>query len=183
MDQGYTLALPQSSQILFWGGFTWADLDKGRSELSHHLSSIEKEIALEPADIVVAGFSRGAGLALLAAMKGDVTPGGLILVAPWLPDLDKWEREIISLGRKGIRFWIICGDHDDDCLEGSKRLFTILEKAGANVHLDIVREMDHDFPVDFETRLSKVLRGVPAIVVSDRREWTADPRWQSTIHR
>ncbi len=158
VDQGYTLALPQSSQITFWGGFTWADLDKGRSEVSHHLRAIQEDTAFEPTDNIIAGFSGGAGLALLAVMNGDVTPGGLILVAPWLPDLDKWEKEIISLGGKGIEYWIICGDQDGDCLDGSKRLSSILEKAGARVRLDIVQELDHDFPVDFETRLSRVLK-------------------------
>jgi|GEM_PF-280982 len=158
MHQGYSLAFPQSSQVTFWEGYTWADLDKGRSELSQHLSSIQSGIAVEPTDMVVAGFSGGARLALLAVMKGDVIPGDLILVAPWLPELDKWEEEIRSIGEKKIRFWILCGDRDHDCLEGSKRLSSILEKAGAQVHLDIVQDLDHDFPVDFEVRLSKALK-------------------------
>jgi len=152
MRQGYSLAFPQSSQITFWEGYTWADLDKGRSELS-----VQNGIAVEPADMVVAGFSGGARLALLATMKGDVTPGGLILVAPWLPELDKWGEEIRYIGEKKIGFWILCGDQDRDCLEGSKRLSSILEKVGAQVQLDIVQDLDHDFPVDFEARLSKAL--------------------------
>jgi predicted esterase len=158
MRQGYSLAFPQSSQITFWGGYTWADLDKGRSELYHHLGSIQSDIPVEPKNMIVAGFSGGARLALLAVMKEDVTPGGLILVAPWLPELDRWEKEIKSIGEKKIRFWILCGDQDRDCLDGARKLGYILKKAGAQVHLDIIQDLDHDFPEDFEARLSKALK-------------------------
>jgi predicted esterase len=158
LRQGYSLAFPQSSQITFWEGHTWADLDKGRTELSQHLSSVRSEIAVEPKDLILAGFSGGARLALLSVMRGDVTPGVLILMAPWLPELDRWEEEIRYIGRKGIRFWVLCGDQDRDCLESSKKLSSILEEAGANVHQDIIQNLDHDFPLDFEERLSKTLK-------------------------
>jgi predicted esterase len=158
MRQGYSLAFPQSSQITFWGGYTWADLDKGRRELSQHLGSIQSDIPVEPMDMVVAGFSGGARLALLAVMKGDIAPGGLILVAPWLPEIDRWGEEIITIGEKGIKLWIFCGDQDRDCLDGARKLGSILKKAGAQVHLDIIQNLDHDFPEDFEARLSKALK-------------------------
>ena len=45
--------------------------------------------------------------------------------------------------------WILCGDQDNDCLEGSKKLGFMLEAAGAYMRLDIVEGLDHDFPIDF----------------------------------
>ena len=154
---GYDLVLPQSSQITFWEGYTWNDLDKGLSELIEHLGSAHRMIGAEPKDLVLAGFSGGARLALLAVLKGEVTTSGLILVAPWLPELDSWAEDIQSIGIKGTKCWIFCGDQDRDCLEGSKKLGTMLEMAGTHVHLEIIEGLDHDFPVDFEVKLSMIL--------------------------
>jgi predicted esterase len=155
---GYSLALPQSSQISFWEAYTWADLERGRSEVSQHLSLIRSALGAEPGSLVLAGFSGGANQVLLSVLKGDAVPRGLILVAPWLPELDQWAEEVQSIGNKGIRWWILCGDQDHDCLEGSKKLGSILRLAGVHAHLEIVEGLDHDFPVDFEERLLRIMK-------------------------
>lgn len=156
LRHGYDLALPQSSQITFWDAYTWIDLDKGISELAVHLRLIQS-IGVEQRDMVVAGFSGGAGLALYTVLMEEIAPIGLILMAPWLPELDNWREMLRSHGRKGLRCWIICGDKDDDCLEGAKRLFSMLEESGVNAQLQIIEGLDHDFPTDFDERLSHML--------------------------
>ncbi len=155
---GYSLALPQSSQTTFWDAYTWDDLERGRSELSQHISSVRSALGTGAMDMILAGFSGGARLALHSVLMGDVAPSGLMLVAPWLPELDKWADEIRSLGKKGIRVWILCGDQDRDCLEGSKKLSSMMGSTGACVHLEIVEGLEHDFPIDFEERLTRALK-------------------------
>ena len=156
LRHGYDLALPQSSQITFWDAYTWIDLDKGTSDLAVHLRSIHS-MGVEQKDMIIAGFSGGARLALHAVLKGEIEPFGLILIAPWLPELDDWMEMLRSHGRMRLRCWIICGDQDNDCLEGAKRLFSILEESGVNAHLKIIEGLDHDFPVDFDERLPHML--------------------------
>lgn len=57
-----------------------------------------------------------------------------------------------------MKCWIFCGDQDCDCLEGSKKLGTMLEMAGIHVRLEIMEGLDHDFSMDFEARLSRALK-------------------------
>jgi predicted esterase len=158
INQGFDLALPQSSQITSWDAFTWADLEIGLAELAKHADSVQGALDCNQSEMILAGFSGGARLALHSVLKGRVAPRGLILVAPWLPELDDWAEAIEIMVRGEIRCWIICGERDGDCLEGARKLSSMLKTAGSDVQLEIIPDLDHDFPVDFDDWLSRVLR-------------------------
>lgn len=163
IKRGCVLALPQSSQVRFWHGYTWADLARGRNELMDHMERIESDRMYGAESWVLAGFSGGARLALHCTLEGDVAPRGLILVAPWLPELKEWEGKVRALESKDIRVSVLCGDHDPDSYAGSKELARILTEAGVPVRLDIVKDLDHDFPEDFGERLTDILEFIKAV--------------------
>jgi predicted esterase len=157
LREGFDLALPQSSQTTSWEAFTWEDLNRGLIELIAHLDRVQCALAIHQEDAIIAGFSGGARLALHAVLKGAVSPGGLILIAPWLPDLDSWGEALETIRAERIKCWIVCGDQDSDCLEGSKKLGSMMELDGIDTQLDIIKGLDHDYPVDFGARLSLYL--------------------------
>ncbi len=54
LDQGYTLALPQSSQIQFSDGFVWDDIHRGKEELKEHYVNFKENYTIE--SVIIGGF-------------------------------------------------------------------------------------------------------------------------------
>lgn len=157
MDEGYVVALPQSSQMTQIDCYTWQDLEKGRTELRAHLADLAGRQGLSLEGLVIAGFSGGARLALYSILTGDVSPRGFILMAPYLPNLDEWKGMIDQRPAKGARGHILCGDRDDQCLEGAKMAAALLTDAGIPTEFHILEGLDHEFPDDFHSRLASML--------------------------
>lgn len=151
VDHGYALALPQSSQITYWNAFVWDELEKARVEL---VANIEEARGSYGDDVILAGFSSGTRVVLNSLLQGDVRPKAMVLVGPWLPEVEEWAEAIRSL--EDVRFFIICGDRDRDCYDKAVRLNEILVEAGVPSKLDIIEGLDHEFPMDFERRLSRI---------------------------
>ncbi|QHA91964.1 alpha/beta hydrolase [Bacillus sp. N1-1] len=150
--QGYTLAFPQSSQIQFSDAYEWEDLQKGVQEIQEHVKELSSH-----SSILIGGFSAGCRVALKAMMEERVSVDGFVFVAPWLPEIDEWKEAMTSLQNTNISGYIICGDQDDDCLEGSKALAAILEEKGIAHELKIVKGLDHEYPEAFNESLQRAL--------------------------
>lgn len=99
----------------------------------------------------------GARAALYAVLSGAVTPKGLILVAPWLPELEEWSEEFSALKEKGVRVYICCGDADEDCFESSEQLFELLDEEGVEVDFKLCPDLDHDYPENFDQLLGEAI--------------------------
>lgn len=155
--QGYSLAFPQSSQITSHETYTWNDLEKGLMEINSHLNDLEKEHDITGGGWVLSGFSGGARLALYSVLYGDLHPKGLILIAPYLPEIKEWEGMVRNLTRKGLKICVLCGDQDSISFEAGKEVKRILDEIGIPTMLQVVEGLDHDFPDDFAQRLSEML--------------------------
>lgn len=151
--QNYMLAFPQSSQIQFSDAYQWEDLEKGVQEIQAHVNEFSSHTSL-----IVGGFSAGCRVALKAMMEGCVKVEAFIFIAPWLPEITEWKEGITSLKDANISGYIICGDQDDDCLEGSKALSAILEEKGITHELKIVKGLDHEYPEAFNETLHRALQ-------------------------
>ncbi|OSY17099.1 hypothetical protein BTJ48_00910 [Bacillus mycoides] len=125
MEQGFMLALPQSSQIQFSDGYVWDNIERGRDELKGHYNKIKVNKTF--GNIIIGGFSAGARVALHSMLQGEIEVNGFIFVAPWLPEMEEWEEMIGILHDKSIKGYIICGDQDEDCFEGTQQFVTLLK--------------------------------------------------------
>lgn len=143
-DAGYIVALAQSSVESFSDAFGWDDTGKGAAELEQHLSSLRERFGVPPERTVLAGFSAGCNVILRAVLDGKAKAGALLLVAPWLPQLDEWAPRLEVL--TGTRVRIVVGDRDEDCLEGSMKLASLLDGAGVKHEVRIVEGLEHDYP-------------------------------------
>ena len=151
--QNYMLAFPQSSQIQFSDAYEWEDLEKGVQEIQAHVNEFSSHESL-----IIGGFSAGCRVALKAIVERCITVAGFIFVAPWLPEIDEWKEAITSLKDTNASGYIICGDQDDDCLEGSKALSAILDEKGIAHELKIVNGLDHEYPEAFNETLQRALQ-------------------------
>lgn len=157
LSRGHPLAFPQSSQMISYETYTWSDLDQGLEELKGHLSGLRGEHGLKRNEWILAGFSGGARSALYSVLHGGLRPKGLILIAPWLPELKEWEGSINDLDINDMRVCIVCGDKDKIGFESAKMANEVLVGSGIPTSFEVVAGLDHDFPEDLPERLDRML--------------------------
>lgn len=150
------LVAPHSTQQFDMRSDCWDDATIAEADVRHAAAG-----ALGSADdarppLVIGGFSQGAALALILAATGRL-PGvrGCIAVAPSA----SWATEVIGADATppaGLRVVVFAGKLDarfDDC----QRLAERLGSAGAEVRLEVIAGIGHDYPPDFT-------QGLPAAV-------------------
>lgn len=151
------LALPQSSDIQFYDGYYWNDVKKGTEELKEHYKEILGNYNIDSKNIIIGGFSAGARVALYAALNGSIRVKGLILVGPWLPEIEEWEELLDELKSQGVKCYIICGDKDEDCYDGSKKFVDMLNQRQMPNIFKVVKDLDHDYPANFNKELEEAI--------------------------
>ncbi|EJV87943.1 alpha/beta hydrolase [Bacillus mycoides] len=155
MEQGFILALPQSSQIQFSDGYVWDNIERGREELKGHYNKIKVNKTF--GNIIIGGFSAGARVALHSMLQGEIEVNGFIFVAPWLPEMEEWEEMIGILHDKSIKGYIICGDQDEDCFEGTQQFVTLLKDKNIEHKYKVVPNLNHDYPHNFDELLKEAI--------------------------
>ena len=155
MEQGFMLALPQSSQIQFSDGYVWDNIERGREELKGHYNKIKVNKPFE--NIIIGGFSAGGKVALHSMLQGEIEVNGFIFVAPWLPEMEEWEEMIGILHDKSIKGYIICGDQDEDCFEGTQQFVKLLKDKNIEHKYKVVPNLNHDYPHNFDELLKEAI--------------------------
>lgn len=87
--QGWLLAMPQSSQIDEPDAYVWNDWERVAQEIQQHYTTISKKYPVDSSKVVIGGFSMGGGLAAWLALRNAIPVRGFMLVAPYIPDLEK----------------------------------------------------------------------------------------------
>ena len=157
VDKNFILALPQSSQIQFSEGYEWKDIEKGARELKEHYENILERYNIDSDNIIIGGFSAGGRVALYSILKDMIQVKGFILVASWLPEIDKWAPLLDKIRKKGIKGYIVCGDKDDDCYECTRKFIDLLSSKKISYELKICKGLDHDYPDNFNEILPKAI--------------------------
>lgn len=160
LNRQFLLALPQSSQVEFSDAYSWEDIEKGASELKEHYGKILATNNVDKDNIIVGGFSAGARVVLYSILKNYVEVKGCVFIAPWLPEIDEWDQILNTLKLKGIKFYIICGDKDDDCLDCTLNLAEKLKEKNISHTFTIVKDLDHDYPEDFSNDLLNIIDSI-----------------------
>ena len=158
--QGFDLAFVRSSQLTFSDAFVWTDLEVGARDLGEQLRVLKDRGELDDRKVIMAGFSAGARMALHAVMTGMVKADGMVLVGPWLPEMDKWSAAIKKMGDHMPGAHIICGDQDADCLPGAKLLADTLGLMGRPCQMRVPAGLAHEYPDDFVPTLRTAIEAV-----------------------
>lgn len=157
VSEGWLVALPQSSQVFAPGTYTWNDWDWAQQEVGEQYSMLCKEYAIDPNQVILAGFSLGAGLAAWLVLSGKIKAQGLILVNPFLQDITAIMPFLKNNNLNGLRVYLVAGQRDQYCLGIAQQLNTLLPKYGISCFLDVYVDLDHSFPKDFEHKLPYAL--------------------------
>ncbi|WP_322924658.1 hypothetical protein [Paenibacillus campi] len=125
--------------------------------LQHHVPASLEQASAASTKPIIAGFSSGARAGLHAAATYPAAIAGLILVAPWLPDATEWQEALTYWQQYGVKLYIVCGEHDDDCLPGTEELVAELRLKGIEHQLHLMPGLGHNYPVHFEQLLTAAL--------------------------
>ncbi|MDZ7671817.1 MAG: hypothetical protein U5K53_03130 [Halanaerobiales bacterium] len=151
------LALPQSSMIEFSDAYSWEDIKKGTTEIKEHFDYIMNKYQISKNDIILGGFSAGARILLEAVGEGYIIPRGLILMAPWIPDIEEKRNILDTLKKKEIKVILLVGDKDKDCFKISKQFIELLDQYEISYKSKIINNLNHEYPADFNNELKNAV--------------------------
>ncbi|WDV47109.1 hypothetical protein PV797_05255 [Clostridiaceae bacterium M8S5] len=153
-ELGYKLAMIQSSQVQVTDGYVWSDINKGFKELLAHYECLQKD---KYDNLVVGGFSAGAGVIVEVIINQKIKADKIILVAPWFPNLDKIKENIYIIKAIKTKIYMIIGDEDDDCLECTREFKAMLDDNNIEHDFEFIKGLDHSYPDDFNKYLNRIL--------------------------
>jgi predicted esterase len=149
-EQGWLVALPQSSQPVHRDAYGWDDMDLAESELVAHLERLRTDNPVDIDRIVLGGFSQGGGLSVYLTVTAQLRTRGFIAVAPYLRSVDfLMDTDLPGLPQQP-RGWMITGGLDQ--ASGLfQKLETLLQKHNIPYQRRNYPELAHEFPPDFAT--------------------------------
>ena len=144
---GCIVASVQSSQPATESAFCWDDRDQVRRDLAAVLPEVPAH-----GEVVLAGFSQGAAIALELALAGDVVPASAVIgVAPSYPPDTRFPEARLAL------HVVILRGSEDDWGRSVPGTVEALRAAGHRVRVEEVPGLGHDYPDDFADRLPALL--------------------------
>ena len=164
-NQGFLLAVPHSSQPISSEEYCWDDPERSERDVAWAYRQVRDKYNIEPAKVIVAGFSQGAALAIYLTLNRTIPCRGFIAVAAsdWVAPEDKPANQrdhpskafasfIRAKDVKGLKGVVIMGE-EDAFLPKIKMLLERMIERGFNCKIDVVQNLGHEFPNDFEKRL------------------------------
>lgn len=82
---------------------------------------------------------------------------GYIFVAPWLPEVEEWEKLLNTLKDRSIKGYIVCGDQDEDCFECTQKFVALLQKKNIEYKYKVIEGLNYDYTENFEESHEKQL--------------------------
>jgi predicted esterase len=172
MQRGVGLAALWSSQVYDPDRRCWDDLEISEMELMWMYSQLSKHEGVDLQNIVFAGFSQGAAVAIYVTLKRILRCKGFIAVAPsdWVvPEAQgAVERDrpspaftsfVQSSSAEGVRGCIFAGENDL-FLKKIEFLKDEMTQRGLECMYSLERSIGHEYPNDFESKLAESLRFV-----------------------
>jgi predicted esterase len=159
VERGWLLALPQSSQIYGPQRYRWNDDQVAADELQAHYANLVVEYDIDPARVVVGGFSRGAGLGARAVLDGVIPARGFIAVAPVHPDFAGTSAlpDLILSPEQALRGYILLGEEDERYERHSRALVALMRRLNMPCILDRHEGVGHVYPPDFASVLQTAI--------------------------
>lgn len=163
--RGWLAALVQSSCPTWVSGFyDWPEDEQPLAELRQHYDAITGQYPVDPARVVVAGYSMGGQIAMQAALNGTIPARGFIGVEGWVFDLDRVPPLLESGANPGLRVYLVTGQ-GGQFRDDAPRLCELLRAHGIACEVETTRVKRHGFPADFEDVVGRAL----AFVAGERR--------------
>lgn len=156
-EQGWLLALPQSSQVMGEHTFGWNDRDWAVREIEQHVAAVQQQYPIDQERFIVAGFSMGGGLAATLALSGQLPVRGFIGVGPFLVSADSVMPLLEAPRTRQLRAYLLASERDAHCYSVAQKLAALLPAHGIACQIELHPDLGHDFPDEFERGIAKGL--------------------------
>lgn len=156
-DAGWLVAVAQSSQITSATTYVWNDHAVAVPEIQTHLVNLKNDYAIDDNQVIVGGFSAGAGLACRVVLKQEIKAKGFIGLGTYIASPEELLTEVDFEAIKHVRGVQIIGDQDEPCLPGTLKLTGMLKEHSIACNISIIEGMAHAYPPDFAERLCKAV--------------------------
>jgi predicted esterase len=164
-NQGFLLAVPHSSQPISSEEYCWDDPERSEHDVAWAYKQVRDKYNIDSAKVIVGGFSQGAALAMYLSLNRTFPCRGFIAIAAsdWVaPEVkpasqrDHPSKAFASFIRardvRGLKGVVIMGEKDAFLPKIEVLLKGMIER-GLNCKIDVVQNLGHEFPVDFDRRL------------------------------
>lgn len=150
-QRGWLVLSPQSTQPLFPGSYCWDEVGLGLTDLRYYYEDVLQNYPIDPDRILIGGFSQGSGMAMYAAVKGDLVVRGFIGIGTWWADAGELAHE-----RKDIRGYFVTGEKDHT-LDRAREIQDILRRNNVPFNEEVHADIGHEFPADFARSFDKAI--------------------------
>jgi len=151
---GWTILSAQSTQPLYHGAYCWDDPVKGLQDILFYLEQTMETNPIDQERIIIGGFSQGSGMAIYAALSGNLPVRGFMAGATWWPDVESLAA--LASHAKKLRGYFICGEKDYT-LDRAREIQVMLQQHRIPFKEEFHLGLGHEFPTDFETSLKNTL--------------------------
>lgn len=147
VDDGWLIALPQSSEVFWTDAYVWHDPAGATKEVEMHYNRVRAKHEVDANQTIVSGFSRGGHMAIWVALTSSIKPRGFVAVAPSLDQATDLLTQAEQTKPSGLRGYIIAGERDEIAhIDEARKLVAELDALGIRCQLEGHADMSHEFP-------------------------------------
>jgi predicted esterase len=106
---------------------------------------------VDPQRVLISGFSQGSGMALYAALRGNIPVRGFIGIATWWENVDE-----LACGGKNLRGYFVTGAKDHT-LDRGREIQNTLRANNVQLVEEVHADLGHEFPDDFAASFDKAI--------------------------
>jgi predicted esterase len=157
----WLVAALQSSQPKWKDAYVWDDHEYAGEEIKKHLTNLNRQYAVDPGKVVLAGYDQGGEIAVDLSLKGIIPVVGFIAIAPagsWIADPETWATFIQESKNRNLCGYFMVGKEDEIVsTKGIRSLAKMLVKEGIPCEVEEVPNVGHTFVPEFASGLLRAL--------------------------
>lgn len=161
-NEGWLLAAIQSSQVVSIESYVWDDQDIAKNDVKQQYAQLKDEYTIDLNHTILAGFSRGAETAFRLALSNAIPAQGFILLGPGGPttaDPHAWQSLLEQATALHVRGYVVLGEDDQGIPHATiRQLVQMLNDRNIPCELEIVPNLDHEYPQDISPYLKRALK-------------------------
>jgi len=149
---GWAVLSAQSTQPLYPGSYCWDDPAVGLRDILSYVEHTLETNGIDWERIVIGGFSQGSGMAIYAALSGNIPVRGFMVSATWWQDVESLAA--LAVGAKNVRGYFVTGEKDYT-LGRVREIQDVLKQNNIAFAEELHPGLTHEFPADFETSFTR----------------------------
>jgi predicted esterase len=153
-QRGWLVLSPQSTQPLSPHSYGWDDPDKSLADIRFHYEEVVRDYEIATRGVVAAGFSQGGGMALYAALSGEIPARGFIGIGTWWRNVEDLAQRITPGNRP--RAYFVTGGRDES-LARIREIQAMLRLNDFLLDEEFHSEIGHVYPPDFARSFEKAI--------------------------